>query len=93
MIRRLEKIVQKQGEELAVHSAILQDLVGDSSVETGPFEKWKASPAARKFAGKHVAFLPSKGAIIASSNSLAELFDELDKLDPKNETVVGLVPG
>jgi hypothetical protein len=85
-LKKLEQIVQEQGEMLAA-------LIGDSvSIELGPFEKWRESDAASEYAGKHVAFLPSSGKIIASSHSLAEVLAGLSASDPENKTVVGFVP-
>lgn len=72
---------------------LLKELLAPSALpEFGAFEQWLVSgETVNQFRGKHVAFVPRKG-IVASSESLDDLVDDVDAMGKVEGLTIGFVP-
>jgi len=89
LLNKIDELTQR----LDRHEQLLKEIFDPSDLPVyGTFEQWRASgEPANPYRGKHVAFVAGKG-VIASSGSLDELMETVEKMGKPEGLIIGFVP-
>jgi hypothetical protein len=89
----LHEKIDELEERVDKHEQLLKEIFDPTNLPVyGTFEQWRASgEPANPYRGKHVAFIVGKG-VIASSDSLDELTESVEKKGKPEGLIIGFVP-
>jgi hypothetical protein len=89
----LQERVEELEQRIDKHEQFLKELFDPANLPVyGTFEQWRGSgDPVNPYRGKHVAFVAGKG-VIASSDSLDELMEDVEKKGKPEGLIIGFVP-